>query len=96
MTDREKVNLEVKEDLKKSYEQLLTDVHEELLNKKRKQMDNIRHALKRVASFFAKREKENAEIQKRMNRFTKNIGIFTIIVGIFTILGVVISLSNFK
>ena len=77
--NRKKIKLEVIEDLNKSYEQLLTDIHEELLNKKRDQIDNVRHALKRVASFFAKRELESARIQRRMNWFTVIVGLFTII-----------------
>ncbi len=90
MTDTEKINLEAKEDINKTYEHLLTDIHVELLNKERGQVDNISHALKRVASFFAKRELENAKIQKRMNYFTITVGISTIIVSILTIVNVVI------
>lgn len=87
MSTREQIKAEAIEDLGKTYEQLLTDIHEELLHDKRPQVDNIKHALKRMASFFAKRELENANVQRRMN-------LFTIVVGIFTIVNVIVYLLS--
>lgn len=87
MSNRNKIELEAAEDLNKTYRQLLTDIHEELLHENRPQVDNIKHALKRMASFFAKRELENAKVQNRMNWFT-------IIVGFFTIINVIIYIAT--
>ncbi|MDO8570738.1 MAG: hypothetical protein Q7R97_04100 [Candidatus Daviesbacteria bacterium] len=79
MNNRDKIHNEAIEDLNKTYEQLLTDIHEELLHETRPQVDNIKHALKRIASFFTKKELESAKVQRLMNRFTVTVGVFTIV-----------------
>jgi len=63
---REEVKKEVNEDLKKSYHQLLVDIHEELLHDGRSLEDNVRHALKRITSLFARMGYDSAKAQKRM------------------------------
>lgn len=76
---RKQIESEVKADLVKPYEQLLIDIHDEILHTKRPPVDNIRHSLKRMSSLFAKMGMDNEKTQRRMNKFTWVVGIFTII-----------------
>ena len=68
--DREKVEQEVNEDLRKPYHQLLVDIHEELLHPGRPTEDDIRHALKRIMSLFARMGHDSEKVQKRMLTLT--------------------------
>jgi hypothetical protein len=64
MPTRDAVTTEVKEDLAKTTDHLLTDIHDEFLHEGRSDIDNIKHGLKRQASMFARIEKDNRKIQK--------------------------------
>ncbi len=76
---REEVEKEVNEDLKKSYHQLLVDIHEELLHDNRSLEDNIRHAQKRIMSLFARMGYDSEKAQNRMLNLTYLIIVLVVI-----------------
>ena len=67
---REKVQSEVEDDLAKPYQQLLDDIHEELLREGEAPEESVRHALKRICSLFAKMGMDAARAQTTMIRLT--------------------------
>lgn len=77
---RSDIEKEVVEDLSKTDQQLLTDVHEEILRNDRGVNENIAHAYKRLASLFAisaiaSREvaEQSHKLQGRVEKLTKYI-----------------------
>ena len=81
-----------KDDLKKDINQLLVDVHHELLTEYREhssanlQLENMVHAQKRLASLTVKNAITNTELQKKINRLTWILVILTIILVVLTVI----------
>jgi hypothetical protein len=77
-TQRDALSAEVREDLSKSYKQLLTDVYEELL-KQPDHEDALRHGLKRACSLFAKMGLDSAQTQADVRFLTWWIACLTVV-----------------
>ena len=89
LTDRERAEYEVYRDMKKSYDQLLVDIHEEMLTTTGRFsiIENIGHSLKRMASLYARAGKDIDTLQKRVLYLTIAqvvLGVIQIIIACFS------------
>lgn len=66
----ERIKQDVKDDLKKTPEELLCDVHAELQNDGRTKEENMLHAQKRLAAMTVKQWQENQRLSRWMLRLT--------------------------
>ncbi len=80
------------DDLKKNFNQLLIDVHDELLQEKREgsktdlHTENMVHAQKRLASLTVKNAIENIGLQESIKKLTITLVFLTVILLILTII----------
>lgn len=93
MTTRSEIKKEVAEDLSKPVEQLLTDIHEELLCDKRPVQENIAHSNKRFASLITrsaiasqKAADESILVQRKVVILTKLIFALTVVLVFLTLI----------
>ena len=62
LSNSERARLETARDMDKPVEQLVCDVHEEIHNSERTELQNIASAQKRIASLMARVSKSNARL----------------------------------
>jgi len=84
MASRTEIEKEVKEDLAKSEEQLLVDIHEEILRDDRSISENLIHAQKRLASLFVKLSRQAEESTKETTKLNKRLLCLTWAIAILT------------
>jgi len=84
-----------KNDLEKDINQLLIDVHDELLTEYREhssanlQLENMVHAQKRLASLTVKNAITNTELQKKISDLTRILVILTVILVFLSVVLIV-------
>ncbi len=79
MNERQKAVREANNDLEKSVEQLLADIHEEINDEERGIDENIAHSQKRFYSLVANIAKTNDKLAKRVLVLTVLTVIFALI-----------------
>ena len=79
---REELLVEVEEDLLKAEKVLLVDVYDEIINHD----DNTRHAAKRFAALFGKNIIENAKLEQRVHTLNRRLYWLTIAVSVLTLI----------
>lgn len=85
LNNRASVEREATLDLNKSTEQLLADIHEELINEDRSAEYNLAHAQKRLASVMVRTAISNERSAKVLLRLTWVLVFLTVVLVILTV-----------
>jgi hypothetical protein len=86
LTNRQRSEIETNRDLIKPVEQLVCDVHEEIHDPNRTELQNIASSQKRMVSIMARLAKSDDRMIKQIGCLTWAIAIMTLVIVVFTIL----------